>query len=116
MLTAYLFVFGFETPRQRRLNAAHGYDDEDSAAIWIEAAGEDEALEWGRAIANEFVRLLYRSEGVERNSDWSSDAFAHWLEPEPSPRFERTALASLPRVRCGTYPDFDPWLAHWRTR
>jgi hypothetical protein len=41
-----LFRFGYETPVQHRNNEAHGWDDEDSQAVFIECADADAALEW----------------------------------------------------------------------
>jgi hypothetical protein len=43
----FLFRFGYETPVQHRNNEAHGWDDEDSQAVFMECADADAALEWG---------------------------------------------------------------------
>jgi hypothetical protein len=44
----FLYVFGYWTPEQRRQNELHGWDDEDSAALLVDAETEAQALEWGR--------------------------------------------------------------------
>lgn len=63
----YLFVFGFETPEQKIANSTYGYDDEDSAAVFIRAKNEEEALNWGKQIIKEAMRFLYK----ENTSEWS---------------------------------------------
>jgi hypothetical protein len=59
----FLFRFGFETPVPYRNNEAHGWDDEDSHAVFIECADPDAALKWGREIAEAFVQRLWAADG-----------------------------------------------------
>jgi hypothetical protein len=55
----YLYIFGFNTPEQIEGFEKHGWDDEDSEAVFIVAVSEQEALMWGREISQEFVRRVY---------------------------------------------------------
>ena len=32
----FLYIFGYMTPEQAKANTAHGWDDEDSEAVFIE--------------------------------------------------------------------------------
>jgi hypothetical protein len=100
-VSRYLYIFGFETPEQARLNRANGWDDEDSRAIFIEAASVEEALSWGRAISEEFLKELHR----DRSVSWAMHDYAHWIEDDPAARFGPGALAGLPVVTVCQYPD-----------
>lgn len=103
----YLFRFGFETPAQLRLNDEHGWDYEDSAALIIDAAGEDEAQSWGRRVAEEFVNWLYRRDDGPEDFSWLSANYASGIEPLPP----SAQVPDTPTVRVGEYPDFDRLLA-----
>lgn len=104
-MTRFLFIFGFETPAQARNNQAHGWDDEESEALGIFAPSAPEALEWGCEVAERFIQRLFRNDAVS----WKAQRFAHWIEPEGSPRSVSVDWSTLPVVRCGEYPDFGPW-------
>jgi hypothetical protein len=69
----FVFRFGYETAQQVAANALHGWDDEDSNYIVIDATDEAEALEWGREIAEEYVNSL-------GGGSWKAGNFAHWVE------------------------------------
>ena len=58
-----LFLFGYESPTERQSNAEHGTDFESSTGVWIASASEQEAVDWGRAIAERFVTWLCEHEG-----------------------------------------------------
>lgn len=98
----YLYIFGFETSAQTRLNTAHGWDDEDSQAVFIEAASPDEALSWGRTISEAFLKLLHDDTSVS----WAQRNYAHWIDDHPATRFGAAALARIPTVAVGQYPDW----------
>ncbi|MGH7322575.1 MAG: hypothetical protein ACRELA_23535 [Candidatus Rokuibacteriota bacterium] len=98
----YLYVFGYETPRQLEHNASSAADDEDSAAIFIEAPSLEAALAWGRAISEQFFILLHDDPSLS----WTEFGYAHWIEEEPEARFGAEALATVPTVRMGEYPDW----------
>ena len=101
-MPVFMFSFGFETPAQHRNNTAHGWDDEDARSVFIEADSADDALAWGREIAENFVRSLWSSH-PEASVSWSAGGFAHWIETDP----ERVAQArgcDVPLVRVGQYP------------
>ena len=101
MLTNRLFLFGYETPTQAKRNAEHGWDDEDSAGVWITSPSEDEAMQWGRTVAEQFVSLLFAQTGDAYS--WASDGFAHWIEDDPE---VLAAACHLPVVAVGEMPDF----------
>ena len=100
---AYLFIFGYETPTQHDNNAAHGWDDEDSEATFIDAASEDDALAWGCEIAERYVGRLWAARG-ERGPSWKGSEFAYWIETDPT-RIDDARRVSVPTVRIGEYPD-----------
>lgn len=97
-----LYVFGYETPEQAKANAAHGWDDEDSEAVFIEADSADAALDWGRQISEQFIRQLYRID----DAGWWRTSFAHWIAERPESEFTAEALSTIPHVRHGEHPIF----------
>jgi len=97
----YLYVFGYQTPPQ----LARSVDDEDSAAFFIEAPSQAEALAWGREVSEKFVRDLHRNDEVS----WKALDYAHWIEDLPSSRFTPADLARLDTVSVGSYPDWSSW-------
>jgi len=96
----FLYRFGYETPEQAKANAAHGWDDECSEAVFIEADSPSQALEWGREISERFVRRLYGDSSIS----WLRSDFAHWIEEHPEAEFTADNLATLPHVRYGQHP------------
>jgi hypothetical protein len=96
----YLYQFGFESPRQFRNNDAHGWDDEDSQGVLIEADNEASALAWGQEISERFIQLLFKDKSVS----WRRLGYASWIEP-PGELWE-----DQQRVIVGTLPDFTRWL------
>jgi len=99
----YLYIFGYNTPEQIEAFDKHGWDDEDSEAVFIEAESEQAALAWGQQISLQFVRSLYSDRGMT----WKPDNYAHWIESEPSSRFTPDALRRLPVSRVGEHPVVD---------
>lgn len=77
----YLFRFGFESPDEFAANRAGGWDDESSEAIWIEATSAEDALSWGRSVAERFVQKLFEIANVQGYS-WSAGGFANWIEDD----------------------------------
>jgi hypothetical protein len=96
----YLYRFGFESPRQLRDNAAHGWDDEDSQGVLIEAPDEAAALAWGQEVSERFVQLLFKDERVS----WRKLGYANWIERDVETWDDQQ------RVSVGTLPDFGSWL------
>ena len=99
-MPTFLYIFGFESPRQLRNNNACGWDDEDSQAVLIDATDEASALMWGQEISEQFIKLLFRDE----NFSWREYQYASWIEPPG-----RT-WPDLQRVCAGQFPDFTSWL------
>ena len=107
----YLYVFSFCTPTQWINNDKHGWDDEDSYVLFINAASENDALEWGREISERFVtRLFERSDWDGTTPSWREGGFANWIETDPLNRFSGLALETLPVIPCSEVPNFDKWI------
>lgn len=99
----FLFIAGYETPRQWKNNRKHGWDDEDSFSIFITAEDSSAALSWGREIMRSFLRQLYR--GKENTPD--PDQYAMWIEEEPLDRFSQDQLAEIQGVKIGEFPNWE---------
>jgi hypothetical protein len=94
----FVFRFGYESPEQSAANAAHGWDDESSQWVVIDAPDAAAALAWGREIAERFVQELGAG-------SWITGTFAHWIEPLSACPW---AVGREPVV-CGQFPDFSVW-------
>jgi hypothetical protein len=94
----YLFVFGYESPSDRAINDATGADHESSAAVWVTAESEVDALEKGRQYAQDYVRNLYIEAGQKTLPDWLLDGYAHWISHNPSEEYPTVKLDVLPRI------------------
>ncbi|HJV43898.1 hypothetical protein [Caulobacter sp.] len=104
----YLFRFGFESPDDFAANRAGGWDDESSEAVWIDAASAEEALSWGRSVAERFVQKLFEIANVEGYS-WKTRGFATWIEDDASVlAWARTS----PEVLATTYGQMPDLTAH----
>jgi len=88
-MNRYLFIFGFETPRQSRNNALRGWDDEDSEAVFIGAPSKDAALDWGRQVAERFITEMFQ----DSSASWGE--FAHWIEADAG-TIEKSVSAGTP--------------------
>lgn len=97
-----LFLFGYESPAERQSNSDHGTDFESSTGVWIASASEQEAVDWGRAIAERFVTWLFEIEGKLPYS-WADGQFAHWVENDQA---VLSSANDLPIVPVGGMPDF----------
>jgi hypothetical protein len=104
----FLYGFGFETPRQRAMNDARGWDDEDSGCVIIEAETADAAREWGRAVAEAFLKYLYDDPAVS----WAAGRYADWIDADPASRWSPEQLADVPNVSVGEMPDLARVSAH----
>ena len=104
----FVYGFGFETSAQRANNEASGWDDEDSAALLIEAESDEEAREWGRAVADAFVKWLYESP----DESWANAGYADYVEEETVSRWTRDDLRNLQTVAVGQMSDLTSISAH----
>lgn len=98
-MNRYLFVFGYESPAERRSNVAHGSDYESSSAVWIRADSRDDALSEGRAYAEQFVAREFRKAGESATSHWAASDFAHWISEDPATEFAEADLRELPEIQ-----------------
>ncbi|HEX6641896.1 MAG TPA: hypothetical protein VF215_12335 [Thermoanaerobaculia bacterium] len=107
-MTDFLFRFGFRGPQQWLGNVQHGWDDEDSEAFFVNADTSEEALRWGKEVAELLVRDLFEKYGWSGEvPSWKGDQFANWIEDDPNEEYTSEQLQALPRVRHGEIP---PWI------
>jgi hypothetical protein len=97
----HLYIFGYCTPEQFSANEKHGWDDEDSASVFIEAPTAEQALAWGITISESFIQWLFKDSTVS----WTAMNFAHWIEENPAERYEPIHLSHIQTVRLGELPD-----------
>lgn len=97
-----LFCFGYQTPTQFVNNAKNGWDDENSAAIWIMAASDEAATEWGRLVAESFVSHLFERTDEDGYS-WANENFVHWIETDPN---ILSHASEIPMITAGEMPNF----------
>lgn len=106
-MSKYLFRFGYCTPAQWSANDAHGWDDESSSSIFVEADSPETALAWGESVAEHFVQELFVAAGrAENMPGWRASRFASWIEDLPRKSFSSDQLEKIPVVRVGEFPDF----------
>ena len=97
----YAYTFGYNTPSQLQRNQQFGWDDEDSATMFIRAPNEDAALAWGRSVAEVFIKRLFANDAIS----WREQGFADRIDLV---RLAGNAQAQgLPEVEYGEYPDWD---------
>jgi len=101
MLAKRLFRFGFENPAEAKCNARDGTDYESGTGIWIISESDEDALQWGRIIAERLVSFLFDQVQVKAYS-WADAGFAHWIEQEPDLLF---AASYLPTVSVNEMPN-----------
>lgn len=80
-------------------------DFEDSAAVFIAADSESDALCWGCRVAEEFVAWQYAGQGDQPGSSWIGEGFVHWIEIEPDKAFSPEQLSQVPVIGYGENPD-----------
>ncbi len=107
-MTRHLFRFGYRTPAQIAAKAEKGGDDEESGACFISAAGREEALVCGCAVAEAMVGRIFSSAGQPHYS-WQAAGFAFWIEDDPAAVLEMELLETVPRIAAGTMPDLSRW-------
>ena len=99
-MPVYLYIFGYETPRQRVNNRSFYWDDENSKCVLIAAENEDSAQAWGDQIARRYSGLMHAEDL------YPADGPAGWIE-----RSGRDLdLSRCPQLRVGEFPDFNVWL------
>ena len=101
MLDKRLFRFGFENPAEAKVNARDGTEYESSTGIWIISESDEDALQWGRTIAERLVTFLFDQAKAEPYS-WTNTSFAHWIEHETD---ALSSASYLPVVSVEEMPD-----------
>jgi hypothetical protein len=94
----YLFVFGYESPADRRTNRKDGTDFESSNAIWVRANSKETALDVGKCYAQQWVAELFTKQGISDYEGWLALNFAHWIKDDPANRFPDADLTDLVRI------------------
>jgi hypothetical protein len=95
----FVFRFGYETPQHAAANTRHGWDDEDSQYVLIDAPDEASALNWGRDVAERFVREM-------GGGSWRAGKFAHWIEPLSDCPW----AIGRPVIAIGQFPTTSDWV------
>lgn len=106
-MAKFLYIFAYPSPEQVRIAASGQPTEESSEALFITANSAEEAQAWGREVSEAFLNILFPDKGLS----WKSMGFDNWVEADPKSEYPEDALAILPVVSCGSYPDFSPWLA-----
>lgn len=106
---AYLFRFGFCTPEQWESNEAHGWEDEESAAVLVTAENQAQAMAWGTEVAECAVAWLFQSAGHQGHPSWRQSGFSHWIEEDQNVARDILEVGNTPTVRPGELPDFETW-------
>lgn len=105
---SYLFRFGYCTPAQWHANETHGWDDESSSAVFVEADSAEAALLWGETIAEHFMQALFAAtEQTSGAPSWKASNFACWIEDSPDKSFTPEQLGRIPVVKVGEFPHFE---------
>ena len=102
-MPSYLFIFGYEDSVEMKCNDECGTDYESSKGVLIEAVSPEEALAWGREIAEAFMR--HENDG-DPSISWRARDYAHWIEPHPERSSSSHCLSFFQRVKVGGFPDF----------
>jgi hypothetical protein len=97
-MTRFLFVFGYDSPSERSVNAKEGTDFESSSAVWVRADSENEALQKGRDYAARFVRQQFEQAGIPDIPDWNEGRFAYWIARQPLDGFSGIALDTFAEI------------------
>lgn len=100
-MPAFTFVFGYASLEDMTANR-HGHDQESCAAVRIVASSESGALDWGREIAEWYLKRLTADE----NYSWKRHGFASWIERNPDQGLIDTA-DEIGEVSAGDYPEYD---------
>lgn len=98
-MSDFLFMFGYESPAERKTNQEQGTDFESSSAVWVVASDPESALQAGCTYANGWVNEMFLKEGIETYPGWASSNFARWIEQEPLKQFSGIALAMIDRIQ-----------------
>jgi hypothetical protein len=96
-MNEYLFVFGYESPDDARVNRG-GDDAESSAAVWVAAWSEEEAIARGRVYAEQYVASCFVDAGRMEILSWTAGNFAHGIARRPLDEYSGPALKILPRI------------------
>jgi hypothetical protein len=102
----FLYLFGFESPDERRANESVGTDFESCGVLRIRADGELAAKTWGAAVAAWYVATLFEAAEPPGQVGWTDSNFATWIETDPNDVL-RSVVARLPVIAVGERPDFD---------
>ena len=91
----FVFRFGYETSQVTAANEEHGWDDEFSEFVVIDAPDEEMASAWGCEVAERFVQTL-------GGKSWRAGKFAYWVDPLSQCQW----ASRRPPIAVGEFPDF----------
>ncbi|HEY0372301.1 MAG TPA: hypothetical protein VGD79_09885 [Thermoanaerobaculia bacterium] len=97
MSEEFVFVFGYQTDVDVRLEAETRWDWSSIGAFRIMAESDKDALEWGNSLAKWYWEQLRETAG--------NDRFAGWIETTPDESL-RKFVNTVPLVQHRSFPDF----------
>ena len=100
-MPTFLYGFGYEDKYEMDANRRNNSDWESSKGVFIDAPSEADALQWGREIAEAFLRYEHDDPSVS----WKALGYADWIEPDPSSCVWKHCLSFFPSVRVGEFPE-----------
>jgi hypothetical protein len=97
----FLYTFDYVTPTQKLGNAKHGWDDMNEDGFFILADEAEAARNWGDALANRYVQILYNNPDITLKSIGHAGNISTNKE-------QYQACEQAPRIQtvtAGVYPD-----------
>jgi hypothetical protein len=103
-MTAFLVALSWCDPEEVAACKRGGLDDDPrcSTGIFIEASTGDEALAWGKAVADKYMEFLFRE---KKYAPEALELFC-WIKPDPRGSSWKHCLEFFPRVSVGQFPEF----------
>lgn len=109
-MNQFLIIISYETPNQFRNNRLHGWDDEDSEAVFVFAASKEQAEDWGRQVAEKFISELYKDEkDIPKRLP-----FDIVLVDDYKDVYSSEQLAKIQQVKYGQFPDIQAMLKKYQ--
>jgi hypothetical protein len=103
-MTAFLIGLSWWDPEEVAACKRVGLDSDPrcSTGIFVDADTGDEALSWGKAVANKHMEFLFG----EKNFAPDALAVFCWIEADPEHSSWKHCVEFFQRVSVGQFPDF----------
>ncbi|HPF39769.1 MAG TPA: hypothetical protein P5081_11365 [Phycisphaerae bacterium] len=99
----YLVAFGYESPSEYVRNRRDNNGFRGCELVYVDAATEEEALNWGARIAERFIQELF----LDPQRSWIREDGHCWIEQN---RTQYDSNLVIPIVSAGAYPDMNRWI------